>query len=441
KLSLYNYPSNTTQAKVEWVALYVGNKPMDWSSAPEDIDSAINSKVATTTYNSKIAEIKSTTDAITSRVSNTESSTSSLGTRLSTAEASIKTQAGQISSKVESTTYNTDMNGLKSRVSSAETFISQNKNNILLLAKADGVGSLLNQSPTGFKIAGRLLDIKGLVTFGTFDQATQDKINAINTSATNAQNTANTANSTANTAKTNAQTAQNTANTANSTANAVKTKTDNWTTNTTYIDGGKIYTNTITATQLNVNNIFANSAVVSAIKAYELNADKIKVGTIRGIRYESINASNKTIKLVLEGNTVKSYGAMDTTLKKQNYAEMKDGGLYVFEMAESGSPFGDKKAYVEPARFNAVQGSRSTALEPTELRFWVPNMTGTISYDVVSNGTGYGLRLASNGGVLAENKLGVNEPALQFNHSEAVYIDGWGNLRGGKYASQNATYS
>ncbi|WP_257151013.1 phage head spike fiber domain-containing protein [Bacillus wiedmannii] len=42
KLSLYNYPSNTTQANVDWVALYKGNKPMDWMIAPEDIETIIN---------------------------------------------------------------------------------------------------------------------------------------------------------------------------------------------------------------------------------------------------------------------------------------------------------------------------------------------------------------------------------------------------------------
>jgi hypothetical protein len=42
KLSLYNVPQNTTQATVEWVALYKGNKPMDWSPAPEDITGLIS---------------------------------------------------------------------------------------------------------------------------------------------------------------------------------------------------------------------------------------------------------------------------------------------------------------------------------------------------------------------------------------------------------------
>lgn len=41
-LRLYNTPQNTTSAKVEWVALFRGNKPMDWSPAPEDIYGTIN---------------------------------------------------------------------------------------------------------------------------------------------------------------------------------------------------------------------------------------------------------------------------------------------------------------------------------------------------------------------------------------------------------------
>ena len=41
-LRLYNTPSNTTSSTVEWVALYKGNKPMDWTPAPEDVTNSIN---------------------------------------------------------------------------------------------------------------------------------------------------------------------------------------------------------------------------------------------------------------------------------------------------------------------------------------------------------------------------------------------------------------
>ncbi|PGZ29504.1 hypothetical protein COE50_22075 [Bacillus anthracis] len=425
-----------------------GNLKSEWQKAPEDISSAIDSKVATTTYNSKMASIDTSINGITQRVGTVESSATSLGNRISTAEATIKTHSGQISSKVESTTYNTDMNGLKGRVSTAETWINQTKTELTLLARKDQVGSLINQSPDGFKILGKYLDINGLVTFSVFDKATQDKINAIDTKAGDgvskanaAQTTANTANSTANTAKTAAATAQTTANTANSTASAVKTKTDGWTINTTQINGGKIATGTVTANQLNVNNIFANSAVIAAISAYNINADKIKSGKISGVTYQSINASNPSIKVVIEGNTVKSYGAKDSVTKAQNYSELKEGGVAVFQMAESGSPFGDKKAYVEPARFNATQGSRSTALEPTELRFWVPNQTARVSYDVTShNDSGYGLRLEAPGGVHIKSNDN-SKGALGFDAQGAIFFDGWGNIKGDPYGATDSTWS
>ncbi|MBK1611789.1 tail fiber domain-containing protein [Bacillus cereus] len=204
--------------------------------------------------------------------------------------------------------------------------------------------------------------------------------------------------------------------------------------------GELIVDGSIKAQQLDVASLFAHSGFITSLKSQEINADKITGGTIKGIRYESINASNKTIKLVLEGNTIKSYGAMDTTTRAQNYSEMKEGGISVFEMAENGSPFGDRKAYVEPARFNARQGSSySVALEPTELRFWVPNMFGKVTFDVAGEGEGYGLILESVGGV--RFRTTGNSPAFQFDNKEAVVFDKYGNIRGGSYSTSSATWS
>ncbi|MED2694162.1 phage tail spike protein [Bacillus thuringiensis] len=406
--------------------LEMGNVLTPWSPNSTDAFSSM--------YESKMASIDTSINGITQRVTNTETAATSLGNRVTTAEGKITTQAGQISSKVESTTYNTDMNGLKGRVDKAETWINQTTTDITFLAKKNEVGSLLNQSPDGFKILGKYLDISGLVTFTTFDKSTQDKINAIDTKAADGVTKANAAQTAANNA-------QSTANTANSNATNAKSKTDAWTINSTQINGASIATGTVTANQLNVNNIFANSAVVSAISAYNINADKIKSGKISGVTYESLNASNPKIKVVIEGNTVKSYGAVDSVTKAQNYSELKEGGMSVFQVAESGSPFGDKKAYVEPARFNAVQGSRSSALEPTELRFWVPNMTGRVSYDVVPhNGAGYGLRLEALGGVHIKS-TDNSQSALSFDSTGAIYFDGFGNIKGDPYGSVGSTWS
>ena len=57
KLSLYNYPSNTTKAVVEWVALYKGNKPQDWTPAPEN-------QVATDEFTKKTTDIEKSVDGV-----------------------------------------------------------------------------------------------------------------------------------------------------------------------------------------------------------------------------------------------------------------------------------------------------------------------------------------------------------------------------------------
>ena len=50
KLSLYNYPSSNTKSIVEWVALYKGNKPQDWTAPPEE-------QVTTDEFTQKTTEI------------------------------------------------------------------------------------------------------------------------------------------------------------------------------------------------------------------------------------------------------------------------------------------------------------------------------------------------------------------------------------------------
>lgn len=43
-LRLYNYPNNTTRGTVDWVALYKGEKPMDWTPAPEEVYRGISGR-------------------------------------------------------------------------------------------------------------------------------------------------------------------------------------------------------------------------------------------------------------------------------------------------------------------------------------------------------------------------------------------------------------
>ncbi|MFC9727573.1 tail fiber domain-containing protein [Bacillus cereus] len=226
---------------------------------------------------------------------------------------------------------------------------------------------------------------------------------------------------------------------AQGTANGVNNTVKPWIfPNKTTINGGQIETGSVKAVQIDVANLFANTAFINNLKTQTVSADKISGGTIKGVRYESINASNSSIKLVLEGNTVKSYGALSNG--SQSYAELKEGRITVFEVAENGSPFGDRKAFVEPARFNAQQGSRSGAYEANELRFWAGGQLGRIALDVVGEvgGNGYGLHLEANGGVFIKNTSGG--APLQFESQHAIYFDAFGNIKMGKYAGSDVTW-
>ncbi|HDR5439796.1 TPA: phage tail protein [Bacillus anthracis] len=79
KLSLYNYPSNTTKAIVEWVALYKGNKPQDWTPAPEE-------QVTTDEFTKKTIEITKSVDGIKETITKVENNQSGFDKRVATVE-------------------------------------------------------------------------------------------------------------------------------------------------------------------------------------------------------------------------------------------------------------------------------------------------------------------------------------------------------------------
>lgn len=200
-----------------------GNKATDWTPAPEDVNSAISGvEGRLTTAESTITQHAS---SIASKVSQTDFN--SLEGRMDSAESSITQQAGEIASKVSTTTYNTGMsskedsvykqtsapahsNGrlwlntsvtpnilyrstgsawvkatpttaaevgaysasegsaLAGRLSTAESSITQNANNIALkVSKTDYTGntiaSLINQTATTIKLQAERIDLVGKV--------------------------------------------------------------------------------------------------------------------------------------------------------------------------------------------------------------------------------------------------------------------------------------
>ncbi|HFK1781685.1 TPA: phage tail spike protein [Bacillus cereus] len=79
KLSLYNFPSNTTKAIVEWVALYKGNKPQDWTPAPEN-------QVTSDEFTKKTTEIEKSVDGIKENIKTVEKTQTSFNERVNTVE-------------------------------------------------------------------------------------------------------------------------------------------------------------------------------------------------------------------------------------------------------------------------------------------------------------------------------------------------------------------
>ena len=108
------------------------------------------------------------------------------------------------------------------------------------------------------KIDAEHLNLTGAIKFGDLADDAADKINDAADAADAAQSTANGAQSTANSALSAASTAQSTANNAQALSSQLSGLISNWSYNyggTTYIDGSKIMTGTVTASSLQGGNV------------------------------------------------------------------------------------------------------------------------------------------------------------------------------------------
>ncbi|MCU5610718.1 phage tail spike protein [Bacillus paranthracis] len=150
KLSLYNYPSNTTKAIVEWVALYKGNKPQDWTPAPEDqvtndeftkktteIEKSVDGvkNTVTTVQNSqagfekRMSTVEQTASGLSSTVSDLNNVVSDQGKKLTEANTKIEQQATAIGAKVELKQVEDYVAGFK--IPELKQTVNQNKQDLL----------------------------------------------------------------------------------------------------------------------------------------------------------------------------------------------------------------------------------------------------------------------------------------------------------------------
>ncbi|MDA2461096.1 hypothetical protein PDN45_13090 [Bacillus cereus] len=122
RLNLYNYPNNATKAIVEWVALYKGNKPQDWTPAPEnqvtndeftkkttEIEKSVNGikesiKTVEKTqvdFSERVTTVEKTADGIKEKVTSLQEIQTKQGTQLQEAKAGWETTAKALEGKVE----------------------------------------------------------------------------------------------------------------------------------------------------------------------------------------------------------------------------------------------------------------------------------------------------------------------------------------------------
>ncbi|PEF60572.1 phage tail spike protein [Bacillus cereus] len=84
KLSLYNYPSSNTKSIVEWVALYKGNNPQDWTAPPEE-------QVTTDEFTQKTTEITKSVDGMKETITKVENNQNGFDKRVATVEKDATT--------------------------------------------------------------------------------------------------------------------------------------------------------------------------------------------------------------------------------------------------------------------------------------------------------------------------------------------------------------
>lgn len=128
-----------------------GNKPTDWTPAPEDVDQSILDvkTYATTTINSNVSTINQTTDSIKANVSSLQSSVSTINTTLgnkadTTTVTAISNRTATLETSV--TGINASITTLNSNISTVTT----NFNNLQVGGRNRAIGTSTPKIGTGF---------------------------------------------------------------------------------------------------------------------------------------------------------------------------------------------------------------------------------------------------------------------------------------------------
>ncbi|EOP40028.1 phage minor structural protein [Bacillus toyonensis] len=144
KLSLYNFPSNTTKAVVEWVALYKGNKPQDWTPAPEN-------QVTTDDFTKKTTEIEKSVNGIKETVTKVENNQNGFDKRVTAVEKTAEGVSQNVGKLQETQTEQ------GKQISDAQSTIKQHSDALEMAVKmkdvenyVGGLGSINEIRDAGF---------------------------------------------------------------------------------------------------------------------------------------------------------------------------------------------------------------------------------------------------------------------------------------------------
>ena len=181
------------------------------------------------------------------------------------------------------------------------------------------------------KIDAQYLNLTGAITFGDLDPNAQGKINGAQDIADAANTAAGKAQSTANTANNNASYALATAGNADALARAAQNSVTGWTyAGTTYIDGSKIQTGTVTASTLEGGQINLLNEAGQVAGLFDLTQTATGIGV--GI------TSGSGIRMLAGGNVfIQGGNGPFITLDYQNGLVSLGGGKLVIGNAMYGS--------------------------------------------------------------------------------------------------------
>lgn len=150
KVGVYRFPDDgtvTSNTTIHWIKIEKGNKPTDWTPAPEDTQEQLDAHTAQiTTTNNKVASIETNLSSITSRVSSVEQTQVSTNGKVTSLETWKKDAEQKITS-----------DAIVSTVTSSKTY----KDNLTGKVSTNQIISSINQTAEAIKIQANKIDMTG----------------------------------------------------------------------------------------------------------------------------------------------------------------------------------------------------------------------------------------------------------------------------------------